>query len=67
MKLLAKLLPVLFLTGCAGIMPDVAQIVHDVEDSAIIVEVNRDAIKQDTDIEIDVRVINKDAPKPKAI
>ena len=60
MKKLLKFMPVVFLTGCAGIMPDVAQIVHDVEDSAIIVEVNRDAIsKEQTNVKINVEVTNK--------
>jgi hypothetical protein len=60
-KLLLILLPLL--SSCSGMMPDVVKMVHDIEDTAIVVEVNRDAIQQDTDVEISVSVINKDPPK----
>ena len=51
------------LTGCAGMMPDIANITKDICDSVVSVEVDRDAIKQDTDIFIEVKIINKDPPK----
>ena len=47
------------LTGCAGMMPDIAKIVDDIEDTAIVVEINRDAIKDNQNISIKVDVINK--------
>ena len=47
------------LTGCAGMMPDVAAVVHDIEDTAIVVEINRDAIKENQNINIKVDLINK--------
>jgi hypothetical protein len=47
------------LTGCSAMMPDVAQIIHDVEDTAVLVEVNRDAIKDQTNVDINVKVTNK--------
>ena len=60
-----SLIPVIFLTGCAGIMPDVATITHDICDSVVSVEIDRDAFKQDTDVHVTVDVLNKDQPKPK--
>lgn len=51
------------LTSCAGMLPDIATITHDICDSVVSVEVDRDAIKQDTDVFIDVKIINKDQPK----
>lgn len=47
------------LTGCAGMMPDVAAVVHDIEDTAVVVEINRDAIKENQNINIKVDLINK--------
>lgn len=49
----------LTLSGCAQFMPDVAAIIHDVEDTAVMVEVNRDAIKESTNVDINVKVTNK--------
>jgi hypothetical protein len=60
-KLFLILLPIL--NSCSGMIPDLVQMIHDIEDTAIVVEVNRDAIKQDTDVDISVSVINKDPPK----
>jgi hypothetical protein len=57
--------PFFMLPGCAGLLPDIAQVVDSIEDTAVVVEVNRDAMVEDTDIEICVRVINKDIPKSK--
>jgi hypothetical protein len=64
MYILAVLLLPL-LTSCAGMLPDVATITHDICDSVVCVEVDRDAFKQDTDVHITVDVINKDIPKSK--
>ncbi len=54
------------LSGCAGMLPDIANITKDICDSVVSVEVDRDAIKQDTDIHITVDILNKDIPKPVA-
>jgi hypothetical protein len=64
-KITIAMLLTIGLTGCAGIMPDVAQIVHDISDTAISIEINEQAIKNDTDVHVIVDVINKDLPKPK--
>jgi hypothetical protein len=53
------LLAITLLTGCSGIMPDVASIVSEIEDTAIVVEINRDAIKENQNIDIAVKVTNK--------
>jgi len=52
-----------FLTSCSAIMPDVAKITHDICDSVVSVEVDRDAFKEDTNVEINVKIVNKDPPK----
>lgn len=64
MLLLAILALPLF-TSCAAMLPDIAKITHDICDSVVCVEVDRDAFKQDTDVHIIVDVINKDIPKSK--
>ncbi len=66
MRRLISFIPLMLLTSCAGILPDVATITRDICDSVVSVEIDRDAIKQDTDVHILVDVINKDQPKPKA-
>lgn len=57
--------PMLFLTGCSAWVPELANIIDSVEDTAVCVEVNADAMQEDTDIIISVQVINKDPPKLK--
>jgi hypothetical protein len=54
----------MMLPGCAGMLPDVANIVGDICDTAIEVEVNKEAIQEDTDVHITIDVINKNPPKP---
>lgn len=49
----------LTLSGCAQFMPDVAAIIHDVEDTAVVIEINRDAIRENQNINIKVDLINK--------
>jgi len=51
------------LTGCAAMMPDIAKMTHDICDSVVSVEVDRDAFKEDSDVHIVVDIINKDPPK----
>ncbi len=56
-----SLLALLFLPGCAAMMPDMFKTIDDIAtDDAITVQVDRDAIKKDTDVHILVDVINKD-------
>lgn len=52
------------LTGCSAMMPELFKTIDDIAtDDAITVQVDRDAIKKDTDVHILVDVVNKD-PKP---
>ena len=47
-------------TSCQYI-PELAKAVDDIEtDDAITIQIDRDAFKKDTDVFIDVKVINKD-------
>lgn len=69
MKYLISILGMLSLTGCAQMMPDLFKTVDDIAtDDAIsvTVDVDRDAIKADTDVKIvlNVDVVNKDDPPP---
>lgn len=57
--------PLLFLTACTAWAPEMEGIIDSIEDTAVCVEVNDDAMRDDTDIEITVKVINKDPPKVK--
>lgn len=60
---LVAVLPLLILTGCAALIPEMSNIIDSIEDTAVCVEVNEDAMRDDTDIIINVQVINKDPPK----
>lgn len=61
MKALISLLAMIGLTGCAAMMPDMFKTIDDIAtDDAITVQVDRDAIKKDTDVHIIVDVVNKD-------
>jgi hypothetical protein len=62
MKLISIAL-LLILSSCSGLMPDVATITHDICDSVVSVEIDRDAFKEDTDVHVIVDIINKDVPK----
>lgn len=49
-------------------MPEMFKTIDDIAtDDAITVQVDRDAIKKDTDVHIIVDVLNKDAPPAPAI
>ena len=63
MKRLISIISLSFLQSCAGLLPDIATITHDICDSVVSVEVDRDAFKEDTNVEIHVSVINRDPPK----
>jgi len=58
--------PLLFLTACSAMMPDLVKMVSEIEDTAVVVEVNRDAMQEDTDIHVRVDIVNKDPPRQKA-
>lgn len=61
MKLLISLLAGAMLTGCSAMMPEMFKTIDDIAtDDAITVQVDRDAIKKDTDVHILVDVVNKD-------
>jgi len=47
-------------------MPDLVKMVSEIEDTAVVVEVNRDAMQEDTDIHVRVDIVNKDPPRQKA-
>jgi hypothetical protein len=54
-------LRLIFLTSCAEMMPGLVKAVEDIEtDTAIKVEVDKEALQKDTDIHIMVDVVNKD-------
>lgn len=55
------IIPALFiLAGCMpGFLPDVAKVVDSIEDTAICVEINKDAMMEDQDIHINVDLIQK--------
>lgn len=59
-----KFLPLLVLpliTGCSAMMPDMFKTIDDMAtDTAIKVEVDKEAFKKETDVHIIVDVINKD-------
>lgn len=57
--------PLMCLTGCAAWVPEMANIIDSIEDTAVKVEVNKDAMGPETDIHVLVDVINKDPPKVK--
>jgi len=54
----------LLLSACSAIMPDVTQIIDDMTDTAIRIDIAKEALMQDTDIYCEVKVIQKDEPKP---
>lgn len=61
MKLLISLMFGVMLSGCSAMMPDMFKTIDDIAtDDAITVQVDRDAIKKDTDVHILVDVVNKD-------
>ena len=67
MKFLISVLGSATLVGCSAMMPDMFKTIDDIAtDDAILVQVDRDAIKKDTDVHILVDVLNKDQPKPPA-
>lgn len=54
----------LFLNSCTA-MPELFKTVDDVAtDTAIRVEVDKEALQKDTDVEITVHVLNKDVKQP---
>jgi coenzyme F420-reducing hydrogenase gamma subunit len=58
------LISLLFCTGCSEIMPGLFKTVDDIAtDTAIKVEVDRDAMQKNTNVDIAVKVIN-DASVP---
>lgn len=68
MKFLISLIAGIMLTGCSAMMPDMFKTIDDIAtDDAITVQVDRDAIKKDTDVHIIVDVLNKDVPPAPAI
>lgn len=52
----------LILFGCQYV-PEMAKALDDIEtDDAITIQIDRDAFKKDTDVFVEVKVINKDRP-----
>lgn len=61
MKILISIVMMALLSACAAMMPDMFKTIDDIAtDDAITVQVDRDAIKKDTDVHIIVDVVNKD-------
>lgn len=53
-------IPLLLLTACSGLFPDVLSTVDDIAtDECVEIKIYRDAFKKDADIEASVHVINK--------
>jgi hypothetical protein len=62
MKTLISIIAMAILSGCSAMVPDMFKTIDDIAtDDAITVQVDRDAIKKDTDVHIIVDVVNKDA------
>lgn len=62
MKILISIITMALLSGCSAMVPDMFKTIDDIAtDDAITVQVDRDAIKKDTDVHILVDVLNKDA------
>lgn len=52
---------VLFLSGCSAMMPGLFQTVDDIAtDTALRVEIDREAFQKDTDVNVSIEVKNKD-------
>jgi len=70
MKTIMKLsfvFPMALLTGCSAWIPELSNIIDSIEDTAVCVEVNKDALSPETDVHVKVDVINKDPPKAKVV
>lgn len=52
-----------FLTSCSSMDPFFKTVDDIATDDCIIIKVDRDAFKKDTDVKIMVDVLNKDQPK----
>lgn len=60
--ILLLLLPVLFLDSCAGFQ-GVADDVEKIEtESAVRIEITKEAMQKDTDVSVTIEVKNKDTP-----
>jgi hypothetical protein len=58
---LLVLLMLNLLTSCAAMMPEIFKSVEDIAtDTALKIEVDKEALQRDTDIKISVDVINKE-------
>ena len=54
-------LSLMLLSGCAEMMPGLFKAVEDIEtDTAIKVEVNKEALSKDSNLHINVDLVNKD-------
>lgn len=67
MKIISILALAGMLSGCSAMMPEMFKTIDDIAtDDAITVQVDRDAIKKDTDVHILVDVLNKDVKEQPA-
>jgi hypothetical protein len=49
------------LSGCAAMMPELFKAIDDIAtDTAVKVEIDKEAFQKDTDLKISIEVINKD-------
>lgn len=52
---------VFFLTGCSAMMPELFKTVDDIAtDTALKVEIDKEAFQKDTDVSVSIEVKNKD-------